>query len=90
MKIDGGCLCNYVTYEAEVDPNGVAICHCTDCQTHSGTAYGVVVGIIDEQFQLLSDTLKVYEKIAESGTGRPGRRNAGNDQAARLWQPQIT
>ena len=70
MKIDGGCFCNYVTYEAEVDPKSVAICHCTDCQTHSGTAYGVVVGIIDDQFHLLSGTLKTYEKIAESGTVR--------------------
>ena len=70
MKIDGGCFCNYVTYGAEVDPKRVAICHCTDCQTHSGTAYGVVVGIIDEQFHLLSGTLKTYEKIAESGTVR--------------------
>jgi hypothetical protein len=70
MKIDGGCLCTNVTYEAEVNPERVVICHCTDCQTHSGTAYGVVVGIIDECFHLLSGTLKTYEKIAESGTVR--------------------
>jgi hypothetical protein len=57
-------------YRAEVDPEKVAICHCRDCQIHSGTAYGVVVGIIDEQFHLLSGALKNYEKIAESGTVR--------------------
>ena len=52
MKIDGGCLCRYITYDAEVDPEKVAVCHCTDCQTHSGTAFGVVVGITDSQFHL--------------------------------------
>ncbi len=70
MKIDGTCLCGYVTYEAEIDPERVIICHCTDCQTHSGTAYGVVAGIVDEKFRLLSGALKTYEKIADSGTVR--------------------
>ena len=70
MKIDGGCLCRHITYEAVVDPDKVAICHCTDCQTHSGTAFGVVVGITDCQFHLRSGTLKTFEKIADSGTRR--------------------
>ena len=70
MKIDGGCLCKYVTYEAEVDPDRVFICHCSDCQAHSGTPYRVAVGIMDEQFSLLSGSLKSYEKIAESRTVR--------------------
>ena len=70
MQIDGGCLCGHITYEAIVDPDKIVICHCTDCQTHSGTAFGVVVGVADGQFQLLSGTLKTFEKIAESGTRR--------------------
>ena len=70
MKVDGICLCGHVSYEAEIDPDRVAICHCTDCQTHSGTAYGVVVGIVDKKFRLLSGELKIFEKIADSGTVR--------------------
>ncbi len=70
MKIDGNCLCGHITYEAEVDPESVTICHCTDCQTHSGAAYGVVVGIVDESFRLLRGDLKTYQKIADSGTVR--------------------
>ena len=70
MKVDGNCLCGHVTYEAEIDPERVIICHCTDCQTHSGTAYGVVAGIVDEKFRLLSGALKTHEKIADSGTVR--------------------
>ena len=37
MKIDGHCHCGYLTYEAEVKPEDAVICHCTDCQTLSGT-----------------------------------------------------
>lgn len=70
MKIDGGCLCGHITYEAFVDPGRVGICHCTDCQVHSGTAYGVVAITDADKFALLTGTLKVYEKIAESGTRR--------------------
>ena len=70
MKVDGGCFCQSVRYEAVVDSESVAICHCTDCQTHSGTAYGVVVGILEEEFHLLSGELKIYEKVADSGTVR--------------------
>jgi hypothetical protein len=40
MKIDGACHCGSITYAAEIDPQTVAICHCTDCQTLSGSAFG--------------------------------------------------
>ena len=33
MKVDGRCHCGSSPYEAEIDPEKVAICHCTDCQT---------------------------------------------------------
>ena len=43
MKIEGGCHCGHIKYEAEVDPAGAGICHCTDCQVFSGSAFRVVV-----------------------------------------------
>ena len=36
MKIDGGCHCGFITYEAEADPEQTTICHCTDCQMLTG------------------------------------------------------
>ena len=39
MKIDGGCHCGYITYEAEIDADKTLICHRTDCQTLSGSAF---------------------------------------------------
>jgi hypothetical protein len=70
MKVDGGCLCGQVTYEAEIDPERVAICHCTQCQTHSATAFGVVAPIVEGKFTLLTGTLKTYVKTADSGARR--------------------
>lgn len=70
MKIDGACHCGYITYRAEIDPDKVIICHCTDCQTLSGSAYRTVAFAEDGSFELLSGTLKAYIKIADSGRKR--------------------
>lgn len=70
MKVDGGCHCGSIRYEAEVDPAKVVICHCTDCQTLSGSAFRTVVPTIEGTFALLSGTPKVYVKVGESGNRR--------------------
>jgi hypothetical protein len=71
MKIDGRCHCGYITYEAEIDPDKVMICHCADCQTLSGSAFRTVVFTREDTFRLLSGELKIYVKTGESGTKRP-------------------
>lgn len=68
MQIDGGCLCGRVRYRGRIDPGKIAVCHCTDCQVNSASAYGVVAHLLE--FELTRGTLKTYEKIAESGTRR--------------------
>jgi hypothetical protein len=70
MKINGGCHCGAITYEAEVDPSTVAVCHCTDCQTLSGSAFRVVVPAKREGFRLLTGEPKIYVKTGESGRKR--------------------
>ena len=70
MKVDGSCLCGLVTYQADVDEHSVTICNCTDCQTHSGSAFRVTVRTEENSFQLLSGELKVFVKIAQSGNKR--------------------
>jgi len=70
MKVDGVCHCGSIQYEAEVDPAAVIICHCTDCQTLSGTAFRTVVPTKEGTFRLLSGAPKVYIKVSESGKER--------------------
>ena len=70
MKIDGGCHCGAITYEAEVDPENVFLCHCTDCQALSGAAYRIVVRTPEASFTLLTGTPKIYVKTAQSGAKR--------------------
>ncbi|MBI2224082.1 MAG: GFA family protein [Betaproteobacteria bacterium] len=70
MHVEGGCHCGCITYEAEVDPDTVGICHCTDCQHLTGTAYRVSVRSLKGTFKLLSGQPKIYIKTAESGNQR--------------------
>ncbi len=70
MQIDGGCHCGKITYEAEVDPATVGICHCTDCQHLSGSAFSVSVPAAKDAFRLRTGQPKIYVKTADSGTRR--------------------
>jgi hypothetical protein len=70
MKVDGHCHCGQIRYEAEIDADKVSICHCTDCQTLSGTAYRVNVPAAAADFVLLSGEPKIYVKTADSGSKR--------------------
>ncbi|HEU0156901.1 MAG TPA: GFA family protein [Stellaceae bacterium] len=70
MKVTGRCHCGQVSFEAEIDPAQVRICHCTDCQTLSGAAFRVNVASLPGTFALTSGTPKIYVKTAESGNKR--------------------
>jgi hypothetical protein len=70
MHIDGGCHCGHIKFEAEVNPATVSICHCTDCQTLTGSVYRVTVPAQKSGFKILRGQPKIYIKTAESGTQR--------------------
>ena len=70
MNIDGGCHCGQIKYRARANPEKVEICHCTDCQTLSGSAYRTVVPVDADSFELLCGTPKLYEKTADDGSIR--------------------
>ncbi|MEM7251919.1 MAG: GFA family protein [Pseudomonadota bacterium] len=70
MRVSGGCHCGELTYEADIDPEAIGICHCIDCQILSGTAFRTAVRVPIEQFRLLTGTPRTYTKIGGSGNPR--------------------
>lgn len=68
MHVDGHCYCGKISFEAEADPATAQVCHCTDCQELTGSAYRTAVKA--SGFKLLSGTPKVWIKLAESGNKR--------------------
>ncbi len=70
MKVEGRCHCGAITFEAEVEPDTISLCHCTDCQMLTGTAFRSSIVAPAASFRLLSGTPSTYIKTADSGTKR--------------------
>lgn len=69
MKVQGGCQCGAIRYEADVDPATSSICHCNDCQKFSGSGWRATVRTRAEDFRLTGEP-RIYVKTAESGAKR--------------------
>lgn len=63
----GGCECGYIRYTISAAPIVVYACHCTICQTQSGSAFGMAMRIPAASFALTKGMLKTFQRIAESG-----------------------
>ena len=70
MRVTGACHCRNIRFTAEVDASHVVVCHCTDCQTLSGSAFRVNAPAAFDSFRLTCGQPRTYEKIAESGSKR--------------------
>jgi hypothetical protein len=71
MKVEGACHCGNITFAAEIEPESASVCHCSDCQCLSGSAFRTSVRTRPGQFQLRSGTPTLYVKTtAESGRER--------------------
>lgn len=64
---DGGCQCGKVRYRLEGHPMALAVCHCTECQRQSGSAFGMSLFVPAQSFRLLSGALKAFKVKADSG-----------------------
>ncbi len=56
--IEGGCLCGAVRYRVD-DSLGLKAyaCHCTDCQTRSGSAFGIQQGVREDEMRVTGETI---------------------------------
>jgi hypothetical protein len=70
MKVDGACHCGFIRYDAVIDPDKVIVCHCTDCQTLSGSAFRTIVSAARDDFNLRGGQPKIYVKTTDSGVQR--------------------
>ena len=70
MEIDGQCHCGQVTYQADIEPEQVSICHCTDCQTLTGSPYRVTVICSGGQITMTGKPPRTYAKIGDNGRTR--------------------
>ena len=70
MKINGECHCGAIAYEADLDPAKVGICHCSDCQALSASAFRTIAMVSGDRFRITRGTPKEYVKAGDSGNRR--------------------
>ena len=70
MKVTGACHCGAITIEGEADPEKVTVCHCTDCQTGTGSAFRVSVPIPGTVFKMKGRPTNYVKTSADSGNPR--------------------
>jgi hypothetical protein len=70
MTMTGHCLCGTISYQFEGEPAAVVLCHCDDCQRHSGAAFSVNV-IVPRSALEIEGSPRVYATTGtENGNAR--------------------
>lgn len=68
-NIKGSCLCGQVSYSTtQSEPTMMAVCHCTDCQKQTGTAFSVNVLVPTNTVTFEGSSLSQYVMDGKSGT----------------------
>ena len=66
----GGCACGEIRYALEGEPLAVTICHCTQCQQQSGSAFSMSMIVPRDRFRLLAGAPSTFETQADSGASK--------------------
>jgi hypothetical protein len=64
----GGCLCGAVRYRVVGDPVAVSICHCTNCQRNTGSAFSVNA-IFPKEAMTMTGTPATFTDKGDTGAG---------------------
>jgi hypothetical protein len=64
---EGGCQCGAIRYRVEGEAVGVGVCHCTQCQKQSGSAFGMSFIVRKEAFRITKGHVKTFTRASDSG-----------------------
>ena len=67
---EGGCTCGAVRYRLNSEPMFVHCCHCSKCQTESGSAFALNALIESDQVETLQGSPEAVMTPTESGRGQ--------------------
>jgi hypothetical protein len=69
-NLEGGCACGQVRYRLTAPPMFVHCCHCTSCQTETGSAFVLNALIEPRHVELLAGAPEPLLTPSESGKGQ--------------------
>lgn len=71
LPLLGGCACRAVRYQIEAPPLTFYLCHCTECQRQTSSAFGQSLRVRAKDFSV-AGSVHCIERIADSGARRQG------------------
>jgi hypothetical protein len=67
---EGGCACGAIRYRLTTAPMFVHCCHCTSCQTETGSAFALNAMIEGDRVELVAGAPEAVMTPSESGKGQ--------------------
>jgi hypothetical protein len=67
LPAEGGCTCGAVRYRLSGEPVFLTICHCSECQRQSGSAFGMSMRMRRSDVAVIQGELKHWERGADNG-----------------------
>ncbi|MHC1547877.1 GFA family protein [Phyllobacterium sp. K27] len=68
LNLEGGCFCGKLRYCVTAAPLWTLMCHCTDCQEMTASAFSLCAIIATDSFSITSETQpEGHRKTADNG-----------------------
>jgi hypothetical protein len=80
---EGGCACQAVRYRLLEDPLELHVCHCTRCQTVSGSAFVMCMPVQTRSLEMLKGNPELISFKSAEGLAKRHRRCA--DCGSCMW-----
>jgi hypothetical protein len=66
---DGGCQCGNIRYQLRAKPQMLYVCHCSDCQKQSGSAFGMSLIMQSRQVEFIegAESMRSWDTRGEDG-----------------------
>ena len=64
----GGCVCGSTRYKITAEPIASYVCHCTDCQTRTGSAFGISAIVAASALKITAGTTEKWKRISKGAT----------------------
>jgi hypothetical protein len=83
IPYEGACLCSAVRYRVNEAPLNCYVCHCTDCQRRTGSAFAISLFVRRKAVEVVQGTTTAYAAQLADGRSKQGQCCALC--ATRLW-----
>ena len=70
LTATGSCMCGNIKFKSHIEPDKSTICHCTDCQKMSGSAFTTAIHTNNIEVTCIKSNPSYHTRRADSGNVR--------------------